>query len=296
MQPVKSIAHATRSLRLALGALLVTAASCRTGPVPASTATATASRASAVYPGAEWARVSSPEAAGWSRAGLDSVRALLAQGASHRLHGGRRRARAHGVRRPRHASATSRRCGRASSSMLYGNHVASGKVRLDPTLARARHRRHRWAHGRGEGGDDARPAHRALRASSTRRRTRATTSRQRAAARLGQRTAPTSSTATGTSTPPARRSSGRRGATSTTRSRPTSRARSACRTCVARAAEDGRHHAVAAYRAYHMHLSTRDMARVGLLMLREGNWAGDAGRAARLGARDRRARSRRWAR
>lgn len=26
--------------------------------------------------------------------------------------------------------------------------------------------------------------------------------------------------------------------------------------------------------AYHMHLSTRDMARIGLLMLREGNWAG----------------------
>lgn len=28
------------------------------------------------------------------------------------------------------------------------------------------------------------------------------------------------------------------------------------------------------YPAYHMHLSTRDMARVGYLMLREGNWAG----------------------
>ncbi len=28
------------------------------------------------------------------------------------------------------------------------------------------------------------------------------------------------------------------------------------------------------HRAYHMNLSTRDMARIGYLMLREGNWAG----------------------
>ena len=28
------------------------------------------------------------------------------------------------------------------------------------------------------------------------------------------------------------------------------------------------------YKAYHMNLSTRDMARIGYLMLREGSWAG----------------------
>src|SRR5688572_4416548 len=58
---------------LALGLLLAAAPACRTTPAPATAA----ARVAAVYPGAEWERVPSPEAVGWSSAGLDSVRAEL---------------------------------------------------------------------------------------------------------------------------------------------------------------------------------------------------------------------------
>src|SRR5688500_14097859 len=67
----------------ALGVLLATGVAA--GCVTQQTTTLDVSSAAAkllIYPGTEWTRVSSAAAAGYSQAGLDSVRALLASGAS----------------------------------------------------------------------------------------------------------------------------------------------------------------------------------------------------------------------
>ena len=64
-----------RLVPLALAAL--TGLSCATAPTPSTQSGTAAAYSSAVFPAAEWDRVDDPASVGWSRAGLDSVRAIL---------------------------------------------------------------------------------------------------------------------------------------------------------------------------------------------------------------------------
>jgi hypothetical protein len=65
---------------VARAALLLAAAACApyTAGAPGPSGAHAPAAAAPVFPGEEWERVASPEAAGWSSAGLDSVRAALA--------------------------------------------------------------------------------------------------------------------------------------------------------------------------------------------------------------------------
>jgi CubicO group peptidase (beta-lactamase class C family) len=122
---------ALRLLPLVL-AVLAAPSCARTNAAPGASA-AVAPRG-AVYPGAEWERVSSPEAVGWSRAGLDSVRAALAALPSTGFMAvvGGRVLFEYGDLDTLSYLASVRK---SILSMLYGNYVASGRVNLDRTLA-----------------------------------------------------------------------------------------------------------------------------------------------------------------
>jgi CubicO group peptidase (beta-lactamase class C family) len=87
-----------------------------------------------IYPGADWTRVPSVEEAGYSRAGLDSVRALLASGPSTGFMAvvGGRVLMEYGDLDTLSYLASVRK---SILAMLYGNYVASGKVQLDKSLA-----------------------------------------------------------------------------------------------------------------------------------------------------------------
>jgi len=114
--------------------LLAVTAGCApftSAPPPAPTAPAVA--ATSVYPGAEWERIAAPEAAGWSSAGLDSVRAALAALPSTGFMAvvGGRVLMEYGDLDSLSYLASVRK---SVLSMLFGNHVASGVIRLDRTL------------------------------------------------------------------------------------------------------------------------------------------------------------------
>src|SRR5688500_16973124 len=93
-----------------------------------------ATPSNAVYPGAEWARVTSPESVGWSTAGLDSVRSALAKLSSTGFMAvvGGRVLMDYGDLDTLSYLASVRK---SILSMLYGNYVASGRVNLESTLA-----------------------------------------------------------------------------------------------------------------------------------------------------------------
>ena len=95
---------------------------------------ATPAAASAVYPGADWERVSDPAAAGWSRAGLDSVRATLSRMATTAMlvteHG--RVVFEYGDLTKQSYLASVRK---SVLSMLYGIEIARGHVDTAKTLA-----------------------------------------------------------------------------------------------------------------------------------------------------------------
>jgi CubicO group peptidase (beta-lactamase class C family) len=120
----------------ALGALLAiggAASAC----VTKATTTYEVSSANAkllIYPRAEWTRVPSVREAGYSQAGLDSVRTLLASGASSGFMAvvGGRVLMEYGDLDTLSYLASVRK---SILAMLYGNYVATGKVNLDKTLA-----------------------------------------------------------------------------------------------------------------------------------------------------------------
>ena len=88
----------------------------------------------AVYPGRTWARVENPQAAGFSRAGLEALRQRIARTQTTALmvvHGGRVVFEYGDVKTP-HLIASMRK---SVLSMLYGRHVARGTIKLDATLA-----------------------------------------------------------------------------------------------------------------------------------------------------------------
>lgn len=87
-----------------------------------------------VYPGASWDSITDPAAAGWSRAGLDSVRARLSALPSTGFMAvvGGRVLMSYGNLDTLSYLASVRK---SILAMLYGNYVASGTVNLEKTLA-----------------------------------------------------------------------------------------------------------------------------------------------------------------
>jgi CubicO group peptidase (beta-lactamase class C family) len=121
----------TRKLRLAVVALFVASATtCATSGSTTSEATV----AHAVFPGAEWERIERPESVGWTAADLDSVRARLSKLSTTgfmAVVGGRALMEYGDVQVVSYLASVRK----SILAMLYGNYVASGKVRLDKTLA-----------------------------------------------------------------------------------------------------------------------------------------------------------------
>jgi CubicO group peptidase (beta-lactamase class C family) len=259
-----------RTLPLALATLV--SLSCASAPSTDAAASRAATSASAsVFPGAEWERHASPEGAGWSSAGLDSVRAMLDSMPSTGFMAvvGGRVVFEWGDLDTLSYLASVRK---SILSMLYGNYVASGKVDLDRTLEQM-------------GIDD----HQGLTAQE-----KQATARHLITSRSGVYH-PASNAGDDLASAPPRGSqepgtyqlysnwdfnaigyifeheTGRNifDALETELARPIgfqdwNRA-------IHRKNGDSTR---SRYLAYHMHLSTRDMARIGYLMLREGNWNG----------------------
>lgn len=260
--------------RAVLAAALALAAGCTPAVRAAapSTVQATApssSRVTGVFPGAEWERVASPESAGWSRAGLDSVRARLAQlptTAMVAVAGGRVLME-HGDPAAVSYLASVRK---SVLSMLFGRYVADGAIGLDRTLAEM-------------GIDDVGGLTDAEKQATVGHLLSARSGVYHPASNPGDNLA---------DAPP--RGSQRPGAyylysnwdfnaLGTVFERATGRnVYDALESELARplAMQDFRRSAqeksgdttLSVHPAYHMNLSTRDMARLGLLMLREGRW------------------------
>src|SRR5688572_4706058 len=109
------------------------AISCAT-PAIQEARTPTAAALAPVYPGATWDSIANPEALGWSREGLEQVRAKLATMPSTGFMAvvGGRVLMSYGDLQALSYLASVRK---SVLSMLYGNYVANGTVRLDKTLA-----------------------------------------------------------------------------------------------------------------------------------------------------------------
>ena len=263
------VATKTRATALAVLLLAGTVSSC----VTQQTTTLDVSSAQAkllIYPGANWTRTSAADA-GYSQAGLDSVRALLAQGASTGFMAvaDGRVLMEYGDLDTLSYLASVRK---SILAMLYGNYVASGKVNLDKTLAQL-------------GIDDVGGLLPSEKEATIRDLLTARSGVYHEASNAGDDLA---------SAPP--RGSQKHGTYQLYSNWDFNAAGTAFELETGRNIYDALETDLATpigmqdwrrdiqrktgdstksrHLAYHMHLSTRDMARVGLLMLREGNWAG----------------------
>jgi CubicO group peptidase (beta-lactamase class C family) len=126
----------TSSLLAVLGALLtagcasVAGTHADTGRRPTAVTTSSA----LAYPGATWERIASPESAGYSSAGLERVRAKLATLSTTgfiAVLGGRVLVDYGDLRAVSYLASVRK----SILSMLIGNHVANGTIRLDKSLA-----------------------------------------------------------------------------------------------------------------------------------------------------------------
>ncbi len=247
----------------------LTLAGCSPG-VETATPTVSSAAARAVYPIPSWTRIEDPESVGWSRAGLDSVRARLATLSTTGMMAvvGGRVLLEHGDVRAVSYLASVRK---SVLSMLFGIAVANGTVSLDRTLAQV-------------GIDDVGGLMAAEREATVRDLLSARSGVYHVASNPGDDLA---------SAPP--RGSQRRGsyylysnwdfnALGTIFEKETRRnvydaleadlARPIGMEDFDRAAQVKSGDTTrSVHLAYHMFLSTRDMARIGYLMLREGNWA-----------------------
>lgn len=254
---------------LALLAVLLGFPGCVTKDAPSSLAP---EAAPAVFPGAEWESITDPAGAGWSVGGLaavlDHFKALPTTGFMA-VHGGRVLLEYGDVVELSYLASVRK----SVLAMLYGNYIADGRVRLDKTLAEAGITDH----------DGLRP--RELEA----------TIADLLAARSGVYHEASNSGDDLAHAPP--RGSKRRGAyflysnwdfnaLGTIFEQETGRnIYDALETDLARPVgmQDFKREAQrksgdlkkSIHPAYHMWLSTRDMARLGHLMLREGNWDGE---------------------
>ena len=268
-----SVKRLGASARRSVVALLVAAlgTSCAPSAIQQSQAPSAAVAVAPVYPGATWDSIADPEAHGWSRDGLQRVREKLATMPSTgfmAVVGGRVLA-SHGDLQTLSYLASVRK---SVLSMLYGNYVANGTVRLDKTLAEL-------------GIDDV---------GGLTPQEKQATIRDLLSARSGIYHAASNAGDDLASAPP--RGSQRPGtymlysnwdfnAVGAIFEQETGRnIYDALESDLARPIEmqDWDRSAQrksgdttrSRFQAYHMHLSTRDMARIGYLMLREGNWAG----------------------
>jgi CubicO group peptidase (beta-lactamase class C family) len=267
---MRLLLRARLASRLSLALFVATLGGCSPSAQPGTSAPAVAA-ARPVYPVPSWTAVDSPEAAGWSRAGLDSVRARLGTLATTGLMAvvGGRVLLEHGDVRAVSYLASVRK---SVLSMLFGIAVANGTVKLDRTLAEI-------------GIDDIGGLTPVEREATVRDLLSARSGVYHAASNAGDDLA---------SAPP--RGSQRRGtyylysnwdfnALGTIFERETGRniydalesdlARPIRMEDFDRAAQRKSGDTTrSVHLAYHMNLSTRDMARIGYLMLREGSWAG----------------------
>jgi len=232
---------------------------------------ATAASVTAIYPAAEWERIDRPEQVGWSAADLDSVRARLSKMSTTgfmAVVGGRVLMEYGDVQVVSYLASVRK----SILAMLYGNYVATGKVRLGKTLAEM-------------GIDDVGGLTAAEKDATIRDLLTARSGVYHEASNSGDDLA---------SAPP--RGSQRHGtyqlysnwdfnAAGTAFELETGRniydalesdlarplgMRDFDRSTHRRSGDSTR----SKHLAYHMNLSTRDMARIGYLMLREGAWAG----------------------
>jgi CubicO group peptidase (beta-lactamase class C family) len=267
-----------RKLAALAGAVLLLLGGCAPALQPAAPAqqidaamSVPGSAAAAVFPGAEWDRHASPEAAGWSSAGLEEVRRALSEHATTGFMAvaDGRVLFEYGDLEVLSYLASVRK---SVLSMLFGNYVADGTIRLDRTLA-----------------DLAIDDHQGLTDAEKR-----ATIRDLLSARSGVYHPAANTGDNLASAPP--RGSQEPGAyylysnwdfnaLGTIFEQETGRniydalesdlARPVGMQDFDRAAQQKTGDlTLSRHPAYHMHLSTRDMARLGYLMLREGNWAG----------------------
>lgn len=252
--------------------LLAAAVGCAPAAAPAPiSAPAAAAAPAPVFPGASWERAADPASLGWSQAGLDSVRArleALPTTGFMAVVGGRVLMEYGDVQAVSYLASVRK----SILSMLFGNYVADGTVRLDRTLAEM-------------GIDDVGRLTAAEKAATVRDLITARSGVYHPASNGGDDLA---------SAPP--RGSQPHGsyylysnwdfnALGTVFERETGRdIYDALETDLARPLgmqdfDRSLHRRTgnpeqSEHLAYHMHLSTRDMARVGYLMLREGSWGG----------------------
>lgn len=254
--------------------LLAVAVGCAPAAAPApapTTAPASAPAAAAVYPDSVWERIPDPSSVGWSPAGLDSVRGrleALPTTGFMAVVGGRVLMEYGDLQEVSYLASVRK----SILSMLFGNYVADGTVRLDRTLAEM-------------GIDDV----------------GGLTEAERQATVLDLITArsgvyhPASNSGDDLSAAPPRGSQAPGeyylysnwdfNALGTVFEQQTGRSiyealeSDLARPLGMRDFDPARHRRTgnaerSEHLAYHMHLSTRDMARVGYLMLREGKWDG----------------------
>jgi len=120
-------------LALALGCA-TNAPRTTSAPTPATAAAISARSSAAVFPGEAWERIANPQSVGWSQAALDQARAELQKLPSTGLVavvGGRVLMEYGDVQAVSYLASVRK----SILSMLFGNYVASGKVRLTKTLA-----------------------------------------------------------------------------------------------------------------------------------------------------------------
>jgi len=261
-----------RFLRIRAGATLALALVAACSPrVETARPALSAASTRAVYPGPSWTQIENPESVGWSRPGLDSVRARLSTLATTGMMavvGGRVLLEYGDVRTLSYLASVRK----SVLSMLFGVAVANGSVNLDRRLAQI-------------GVDDVGGLTSAEREATVRDLLSARSGVYHVASNPGDDLA---------SAPP--RGSQRRGAyylysnwdfnaLGTIFEKETGRniydaleadlARPIGMEDFDRAAQVKSGDTTrSVHLAYHMSLSTRDMARIGYLMLREGNWAG----------------------
>ena len=251
-------------------ALLAVSTGCATAPAVSAPS---AARAAATYPDSarDWARWDDPAALGWSRAGLDSVSTRLAampSTAFMAIVGGKSILEYGDIQRVSYLASVRK----SILSMLYGNYVRSGKVNLDKSLAQL-------------GMDDI---------GGLTDTEKQATIRDLISARSGVYHAASNSGDDLASAPP--RGSQQQGTYYLYSNWDFNAAGAAFELETGRDIFDAlqtdlaqplgmqdfdraRHRKsgnleASRYPAYHMNLSTRDMARIGYLMLREGNWNG----------------------
>jgi CubicO group peptidase (beta-lactamase class C family) len=254
------------------GVALLLFAACAPALQPVqSAAPSTATSAASVFPGVEWERHPSPEAAGWSREGLEEVRRALSEQPTTGFMAvtGGRVLFEYGDLEALSYLASVRK---SVLSMLFGNYVANGTIRLDRTLAEL-------------GIDDHQGLTEAEKRATIRHLLSARSGVFHPAANTGDNLA--SAPPRGSQEPGAYYlySNWDFNALGTIFEQETGRnIYDALETDLARpigmqdfdraAQQKTGDLTLSRHPAYHMHLSTRDMARVGYLMLREGNWAG----------------------